>query len=362
MMSKRAGSVAARPRGSPPAHRASRMTRADKLEATRKALFAAATRVIGRDGYANASVAKITALADVAQGTFYNYFSSRQDLFDHLLPQLGNQMLDYIRERVGGCTDLLQREELSFRAFFDFLHETPEFYRILNEAEVFAPKAFADHMANMAVRYERSLKKSRARGQLPGYAAEDLEVIVYSLLAARNYLAYRFTYRDQSAVPIPKRLVQAYMRFVGGGLGAGADSGTADVASSAQAPAALADHPPEPVVLFTGEDDAGLKLQLDARHRAGDGLVRRAVLLDLADRAGQLAAATPPATATAVTLSASFTAPCRGSVLIARAHCEWRHGDLAHVGLRVHEQGEVGPVVAIGHGLFAVAPAANGRR
>ena len=40
--------------------------------------------IVGELGYAGASVALITARADVAQGTFYNYFESRQDLLDQL--------------------------------------------------------------------------------------------------------------------------------------------------------------------------------------------------------------------------------------------------------------------------------------
>src|SRR5262245_18016791 len=89
-----------------------RMRRAEKLQETRRRLIDAAAKVVGAEGYANASVAKITALAEVAQGTFYNYFASQQDLFDQLLPELGGQLLDVIRERVTGIGDSLKREEI----------------------------------------------------------------------------------------------------------------------------------------------------------------------------------------------------------------------------------------------------------
>ena len=49
--------------------------------------------MVGRLGYAEASVARITELADVAQGTFYNHFESRQELLDQLLPAIGRQMV-----------------------------------------------------------------------------------------------------------------------------------------------------------------------------------------------------------------------------------------------------------------------------
>jgi AcrR family transcriptional regulator len=51
-----------------------RLSRAEKAEATRAALFDAAIEIVGEHGYAGASVALITTRANVAQGTFYNYF------------------------------------------------------------------------------------------------------------------------------------------------------------------------------------------------------------------------------------------------------------------------------------------------
>ena len=62
-------------------------------------------KVVGAEGYAHASVAKVTALAEIAQGTFYNYFASQQDLFDQLLPELGTELLDFIRTRIAGESD-----------------------------------------------------------------------------------------------------------------------------------------------------------------------------------------------------------------------------------------------------------------
>src|SRR5690606_3524671 len=153
--------------------------------------------------YANASVAKITALAEIAQGTFYNYFASQQDLFDHLLPELGGEVLGFIRKRLANETDSLRREDIGFRAYFDFLAQPPEFYRILNEAETFTPKAVHDNMRNMAEGYMRALSRSHAKGELPGFEPRELEVIVYTLRAARNYLSYRYTVRAGRARRLP---------------------------------------------------------------------------------------------------------------------------------------------------------------
>jgi AcrR family transcriptional regulator len=89
-----------------------RLTRAEKAEATRTRLFEAAIGIVGEMGYAAASVALITARANVAQGTFYNYFESRQDLLDQLLPSLSLRLHALIRQRVMEAPDdAIEREK-----------------------------------------------------------------------------------------------------------------------------------------------------------------------------------------------------------------------------------------------------------
>jgi AcrR family transcriptional regulator len=64
----------------------------------RRALLQAAAEVVGEVGYADASISSITQRCGIAQGTFYNYFKSRQDLFDQLLPDVGSGMREPVRE------------------------------------------------------------------------------------------------------------------------------------------------------------------------------------------------------------------------------------------------------------------------
>lgn len=165
------------------------VTRAERSEEIARTIFAAAFHVVGREGYAEASVSKITARAKVASGTFYNYFESRQDLFDQLLPTLGEQLLVHIREVCGTSTGI-ERERRRIAAYFDFCQENPGFLRILNEAEVFAPKAFAQHFSNLTTGYARALHRSHERGEMPEISEEEIEPMIYMLMGARSYLTY----------------------------------------------------------------------------------------------------------------------------------------------------------------------------
>lgn len=200
------------------ASRRRRPSRAERGQQIRESLFEAATAVVGRVGYANAMVSMIAGVANVAQGTFYNYFDSRQDLFNNLLPRLGQEMLQFIREEASSASNALEREERSFRAFFTFLKIRPEFYRILYEAELFAPDAFRRHMETISTGYVRTLERELKRGELRTKDRRDLEAIAFMLMGARHYLCMRFARRDGETISLPEWVVRAYMNVVVVGL------------------------------------------------------------------------------------------------------------------------------------------------
>ncbi len=192
-----------------------KLTRAEKNERTRAALLEAAAQVVGETGYANASIAAITVEAGVAQGTFYNYFESREELFDRLLPYLGERMLDYIGERTRDLPDGGEREEAGLRAFFSFLDERTEFYRVLYEAETFAPSAFRAHTDNVARGFVRVLKRGAERKFTP----RQLEAISFMLMGARHYLAMRYARGEEGSRRVPDWVIKTYMDMLRGGLG-----------------------------------------------------------------------------------------------------------------------------------------------
>lgn len=192
--------------------------RLEKSELLRDALLRAAVAVVGEVGYANASIALITARAGVAQGTFYNYFDSRQDILDALLPTLGEKMLAHIKDCARSGADFADIEDRGFRGFFSFLKQTPHFFRILNEAESFAPSGHKQHFENVAKKYLRMFLRLKRDGEFPAYAEEELEVIVFVLMAARSYLALRYIYGKEQNEDLPDWVASTYMKFVLYGL------------------------------------------------------------------------------------------------------------------------------------------------
>lgn len=198
--------------------KAPKLSRAERNEDVKRRLFDAACQIVGQVGYAEASVARITDLAGVAQGTFYNHFPNRQALLDSLLPSLGTEMAHYIQERTEAIRPEAVREIARFRAFFDYLGENPGFLRVLNEAEFVAPEAYRQHMENMAAPFQRILGRARERGELRPYSDAELEVIVHILMGARSYLSQHY-----GAGQLDEHVFSAYARLLQGGLFSGGE-------------------------------------------------------------------------------------------------------------------------------------------
>ena len=184
----------------------------------RDALFKAAAEVVGEYGYQEASISMITQRAGVAQGTFYNHFQSRQDILDQLLPALGREMMRHIAMCSKKGKTALEREEAGFKGFFSFLKQNPHFFRILNEAESFAPKAYRAHMEHVMTGYLKFLTGARASQDTKSFDERELQVVVLVLMAARSYIAWRFVKEDGNTEDIPDWIVKAYRKLITGGV------------------------------------------------------------------------------------------------------------------------------------------------
>ena len=193
-------------------------TRDERSVLIRAALFRAATEVVGEMGYEKASISRITQKAGVAQGTFYNHFESRQDILDQLLPAVGQQMIEHVRQCARAGRDVFEREELGFRAFFSFLKKTPHFFRILNEAESFAAQGYREHLRMVSEGYKRFLRHAHEGGELSGFEERELEVVALVLMSARTYIAWRFMQGDGGADELPDWVVKTYVKFTTFGL------------------------------------------------------------------------------------------------------------------------------------------------
>ena len=191
-----------------------RRTREERSEETRNKLIQAGARTVGRYGYEGASIARITARAKVALGTFYRHFKSRQEFFDQLLPAMGHTLMSFVQERVDREVIGAAREEQRLRAYFEFLDHHPWYHRLLNESEVMAPKAHAVYFDLMTSGLVRSFQRSQGRDELRAFRREELETVAYIVMASRVYLAQRYAKSNGVVQEPPPDVLATYNKFI----------------------------------------------------------------------------------------------------------------------------------------------------
>ena len=163
--------------------------RTERGRRTRERLIRAAEEVFGEVGYYEARIAEITRKADVALGTFYLYFSSKEELFRALLASLNHRLRQRLRTRTEGLPTRAAMEEEGMREFFRFMTHHRKLYRIVKQAEAVDPKLYREYYARIARGYGAGLTAAMDRGELRRF---DPELVAYALMGMADFVASRY--------------------------------------------------------------------------------------------------------------------------------------------------------------------------
>src|SRR5271165_968582 len=103
---------------------------------TRSALLAAGQRLFGEQGFDATTVAEIAEAADVAIGSFYNYFDTKDELLAALLQETLAEHLRRMQARRAGIEDSAEAISVAHRHFVRLAWEEPEWARLLVRLDV----------------------------------------------------------------------------------------------------------------------------------------------------------------------------------------------------------------------------------
>ena len=94
-----------------------------KREKTRGRLLEAAKRVMAGKGVEGTTIAEIAAAADVAPGTFYNYFTTREEILDAVAESLVEEFRRVMSAILRTVDDPAERIAIAIRLFLDRVRE-----------------------------------------------------------------------------------------------------------------------------------------------------------------------------------------------------------------------------------------------
>lgn len=180
---------------------------------TLRKLLDAARDEFGTRGYHDASVAGITTRAGIAQGTFYIYFESKEEIFRDLVLDLGHQLREHLNEELSTVTGRIEAERMGLAAFIAFVRNNNSLYRIVMEAQFVDEAVYRQYFTDFADAYTENLERAAAAGEIrPGGCAER----AWAIMGISIFLGLRFGIWDRET-PI-NQVVDAVMDMLENGL------------------------------------------------------------------------------------------------------------------------------------------------
>jgi AcrR family transcriptional regulator len=192
-------------------------------EEKRESIVQAALKLFEEKGYHATKVSDIVREAGIAQGTFYLYYKSKEDLFRSIAESCLNDISAAIKLN---CSDSLKEE-----AFYRMMQETLRVYyhnksilKILNRHG-----SASTEIGDISDAFYRSImliikQELMEWGDFPNYSEDQLEIAAYSKIGMVELVAYQYFViqnYDESQID--------YIAQVLAGMNAPCQSGPTDV-------------------------------------------------------------------------------------------------------------------------------------
>jgi AcrR family transcriptional regulator len=172
--------------------------RTERGRRTLRLILAAAAQEFGERGYHDAAIARIAQHADVAIGSFYTYFDSKEAVFRALVDTMSAELRLAMTAVIVAAPDRLAGERAVIAAFIELNRKNKKNYRIIAEAAFVAEDAYRRHYDGLAKSYAASLTKAFGRGEM---SDGDMMIRAWAIIGMNIFLGLRYGVWDESADP-----------------------------------------------------------------------------------------------------------------------------------------------------------------
>lgn len=175
-----------------PAASEGKAPRTARGEKTLRKILDAALGEFGEKGFGESSIVGITTRANVALGTFYTYFDSKEAVFAALVSDMSRRVRDHVAPAIVDARDGFEAEQLALESYLGFVAVHKEVYRIIDEAEFVDPAGFRRHYETTAVRIAGRLAAAAVRGEVRPGDDFAMEVRGWAIMGMNVFLGLRF--------------------------------------------------------------------------------------------------------------------------------------------------------------------------
>jgi AcrR family transcriptional regulator len=161
--------------------------------AKREEIVVAARRVFAQRGYNQATLEEIAERAEFAKGTLYNYFQSKDELFQHIMERLLDDMVGVAGAAIAGTATIRDAFRLYAARILEYYKTNEDLLRII--AREMNRMQLENEQRRIAVIHERVhrivamlsllVKKEISRKRLIRESPEDLAQVFVSMVHNR---------------------------------------------------------------------------------------------------------------------------------------------------------------------------------
>jgi AcrR family transcriptional regulator len=189
-----------------------------KVEAKRAAILAAAQTCFWRNGIRRTAIEDVAREAEVAKGTVYLYFASKEELFASLASELCAGALVGVRDALAGREPLTRRLAAALDAKIGYFHRllagSPHAAELVESKAAVAERSFEALERDFHAALDRALVDARVGGDARA-RTELLELI----LAAAYGTARQAELRGESSPEVYRARLQLHLdRLLGTGV------------------------------------------------------------------------------------------------------------------------------------------------
>ncbi|MEJ5230366.1 MAG: TetR/AcrR family transcriptional regulator [Pseudothermotoga sp.] len=152
-----------------------------EVTSTRMKLLQAAEKLFGSRGYRNTMISDIARLANVASGTFYVHFESKEKILEELVLTTNRNMRITISTAIKKFADRRDAEIAGFLAFLKFFMLHHNMYLIVRQAEFFNPEISRNYYEKILTSYLPPLHKAMADGQFRNFTPQNVALALMGI-------------------------------------------------------------------------------------------------------------------------------------------------------------------------------------
>lgn len=160
--------------------------------------------LFGEKEYFEVNIHNIAEKANLASGSFYKYFESKQSFFELLVELSGKQIRHFINENLGENLNRLEIELRGIFLFLNYLKFDRNCYNIVREAEFVAPQKAKEYYQAFFDGYKKQIDLFKVNQNYPK-SSLYYETLIEFLLGISHYFGIEYAF-DNSNIDLIQTL------------------------------------------------------------------------------------------------------------------------------------------------------------